>query len=665
MKYTAEQSKTPEQRRYRVAVFVSDWNYEILNQYFLGLDRYVSEHPDFRVEIFDDFGIDGMSVSRNSAGRGGMEVFEIPDLNQYDGIIIQGEMGWPEIMQKQVIRYCMDRKMPVASLNYPLEHCTYVGTDNYAAVTEIMDHLAGVHHVKCAAFVNGPEKSGEAVIRRQAYEDACRRHGIATMDSRAYGGSWTEETGGQAAAEIMADSDSLPEAIVCANDWLAIGVIKRLQEAGYQVPRDVIVTGFDDIPDAKIQEPRLTTISRDYPNVARAACQYIVDIIDGKRKPTDREYSPSGLVNSESCGCSCGLPNYKKLVGKYRLLSENMRWLYNLQDTFLPAMQATGSLQKAMDFFEKEALDVLKCRWTCIVLNPDFVLHYSEDRVYSSYPDRMYLMAVAGEKPEDLRADPETHGYMMFNRSEVIPDVLKRENQMLIVYPLHDHRMNYGYLVIDGISPLSEYNTLEVVLMQLTQIIAFMRGNAYIHEINGELSELSYTDPLTGLYNRYGYRHLGRQYFAKKMAAGKDVYFYFMDIDDMKNINDQHGHDAGDMALRLTAKALQEQCSRRGGFAMRYGGDEFLYITDRGDDQVIGQINAAVAALIEQKNFSPKFTVSTGVYRTSENPGQEMTAYIAAADNRMYSVKKDKRIERRHRPYIYPQTDQPEGASDK
>lgn len=648
------QSKTGEKSKYKAAAFISDWNYEVIYQYFQGFIRYIGENLDFSIDVFDDFGIYGASVAHNAIGKGGMEVFEIPDLLQYDGIIIQGDIGWPEVMQQRVIRCCCDSNVPIMSLNYPLADSTYVGTDNYAAMTAVIEHLFNDHHVKTLAFVRGPQNSGEAELRRQAFEDACERHGIRPEQRRMYNNSWAVEFGEKAAAEIIADG--IPEAIVCANDWLAMGVISKLKETGRKVPDDVLVTGFDDIPDAKYHSPRLTTVNRDFASVSCAACRYIVDIADGRRKPSAHDYSPFVLVASESCGCHDSIPGRDEVKNKYQSLLGSVRRLYRVQDTFLPDLQAAGSLREFMDIFEKEALKELECSWACIALNPDFVLHYTEDHLYSTYPDRMLLMAVAGDRPAEFRIDPELQGYMFFNKEGVIPDILKKPNQLLAVYPLHDHEMNYGYLVIDGLSPLADYNTLEVLLTQLAQIIAAIRSRSYIREMNKELSEISFTDPLTGLYNRHGYRRFGEKYFESKKIQGQAVYFYFTDIDDMKNINDHYGHEAGDTAIRLTGSALLEQCRRRGGFAMRYGGDEFLYLTDRGDAEVVSEIEASIQRQIENEKFPVKFTVSTGVFCTTEKSIRDIADGITEADNRMYSVKQKKHIERRHHPFTYPQS---------
>lgn len=638
-------SEESNSRKYRIAVFISDWNYEVINQYLHGIQDFTEQHPSCRADIFDDFGVDGKNVARNRLGPGGMEVFAIPDLTQYDGIIIEGDQGWPEIMRQYIMGTCDANDVTVTSLNYPLHGSVFVGSDNYSAQSEIVEHLFSVHHVKTLAYVSGPVGSDEADARKKAFRDVCERHGVAPEDRKEYANSWAVDEGSRAVGWIMEDGP-LPDAIVCANDWLALGALSELKKRKVRVPEDVLLTGFDNIPDAQASDPRLTTVSRDYRSVAVKACQYIIDVANGVKGKTEHEYSPSCSIFSESCGCHECPVDVRAVSEMYHIQSDGVRTLYGLQGTLLPNLQAASTLQEMLEIFERDAVSELQCRWACIALNPDFVLNYSEDRPYLHYPDRMMLMAIAGKKPRGFHADRDTHVYMSFNKNEIIPKGLNDNCRTLVIYPLHDHNQNYGYVALDGLSPLSDNNVLEVILMQIAQIIASVRSRMYTRSLNEKLSDMYLTDSLTGLYNRYGFRRYGKVYVEEMLKKGRNVSFYFIDLDDMKKINDCYGHEAGDIALRIMAGVLSGICRRRGGFAMRYGGDEFLYITHDTARSLESRIQDRINEETDKEHVPFAFQVSIGKFSTDEKPGLSCEEYITEADERMYTVKKNKKIGR-------------------
>jgi DNA-binding LacI/PurR family transcriptional regulator len=132
-----------------------------------------------------------------------------------------------------------------------------VTVDNHAGVRAVMDHLADLGHRRIA-FV-GPKRLGDIAEREDAYLESLRLKGL---EHRA---AYTAEVGndfdgGAAALDRLADLEHRPTAIVASTDVLAIGMLHAAQRRGLHVPRDVSITGFDDIPFAAVSVPALTTV---------------------------------------------------------------------------------------------------------------------------------------------------------------------------------------------------------------------------------------------------------------------------------------------------------------------------------------------------------------------------------------------------------------------
>ncbi|RGE16039.1 LacI family DNA-binding transcriptional regulator [Leucobacter sp. wl10] len=131
-----------------------------------------------------------------------------------------------------------------------------------------VDHLVALGHRRIG-LISGPGEWLEAIARREGVEAALERHGLTA--NALWQGDWSA-TAGAALADEIADAIAAPDgptALVAPNDQTALGLISGLRARGVQVPRDVSVTGFDDIPDAPFLVPALSTVRIDIAGEAR------------------------------------------------------------------------------------------------------------------------------------------------------------------------------------------------------------------------------------------------------------------------------------------------------------------------------------------------------------------------------------------------------------
>ncbi|OEV05053.1 LacI family DNA-binding transcriptional regulator [Streptomyces oceani] len=109
------------------------------------------------------------------------------------------------------------------------------------------------------------------------------------------------------ALELLSRPDR-PTALFCSTDDQAFGVLRAARELGMDVPGEVAVTGFDDVKEAALTDPPLTTVTSDREAMARAAVDLVLDDglrVAGSRRERIRQF-PSGLVVRRSCGCGTG-----------------------------------------------------------------------------------------------------------------------------------------------------------------------------------------------------------------------------------------------------------------------------------------------------------------------------------------------------------------------
>jgi DNA-binding LacI/PurR family transcriptional regulator len=172
-----------------------------------------------------------------------------------------------------------------------------VTQDNAQAIHDLVHGLKLMGHNEIA-FVSGPRDYVHSIQRLDAWRSAARKEKVA--HSRVLHGDFTHESGVAAANELLA-SGTIPSAVFCANDLMAIGFQNRLHELGMRIPDDIAIAGFDGIPLSAYVRPALTTVATDPHGLGREAGRLLVSQISGD----DGEAStigPAELVWRDSTG---------------------------------------------------------------------------------------------------------------------------------------------------------------------------------------------------------------------------------------------------------------------------------------------------------------------------------------------------------------------------
>ena len=149
--------------------------------------------------------------------------------------------------------------MPVVLMNpaLVLEGQAAVGVDNHGGAMTMVRHLVELGHRRIA-FIAGPEDNFDACERLRGYRDALSQL-LPDAETRVLPGDF-DEASGHRAGQALLDAGALPDAVFAANDMMALGCLFALSQAGVQVPGDVALAGFDDIPLSRYVHPPLTTM---------------------------------------------------------------------------------------------------------------------------------------------------------------------------------------------------------------------------------------------------------------------------------------------------------------------------------------------------------------------------------------------------------------------
>jgi LacI family transcriptional regulator len=178
--------------------------------------------------------------------------------------------------------------------------CNCIGPDDRYGAQLAAGHLARLGHRRIA-FINGPEGWEASLNRLAGYRDALAAYGLPFDRALVRCGTWEVRDGYRAARELIALADP-PTAIFAGNDFMAIGAIYALQDAGLHVPKDVAVVGYDDREVASLVRPALTTVTLPCYEMGEAAARLILSQLEDQAKPATAEQVRGRLVVRESCG---------------------------------------------------------------------------------------------------------------------------------------------------------------------------------------------------------------------------------------------------------------------------------------------------------------------------------------------------------------------------
>ncbi|MCS4153310.1 LacI family transcriptional regulator [Salinibacter ruber] len=219
-------------------------------------------------------------------------------LGRVDGLIIL----WPRVTT-DFLESIVPESLPVVLLNTSVESSRFssLSFDNRSGGYAAVQHLAEHGHERVAIFTGGAENF-DSQERLAGYRLAVDNLGLMADSSLEIEGDFTREGGQALIKERFLSLEPRPTALFASNDSMAVGALRGLHEAGLQVPEDVALVGFDDIPTAKYVTPPLTTVHAPTQELGEQAMGLLLARLQGEPSPLHRTLK-ANLAVRESCGC--------------------------------------------------------------------------------------------------------------------------------------------------------------------------------------------------------------------------------------------------------------------------------------------------------------------------------------------------------------------------
>ena len=615
----------------------------------------------YDVAVFASLSKPGMFYKDYQVGE--TNIFELINFDLVDGVIVPPITlsGDPTIQEHVLHKLQKECKKPVVSLDLPFGDYPVVYTDDRNSFSAITAHIIDVHECRKIYFLTGTMGFAVSEQRLAGFTDMMKKRDIPVDDSMIfYGDFWY--SGGEALADrILSGEVEMPEAVVCASDHMAIGLVNRLVKHGVKVPEQIIVTGYDGTAEAVLNDISITTCIPDIGSAAAEAVNVLRRQIepDSEIKPVP-PHKDKGLRICSSCGCPENMTYIKQCLN-----DSLYRTNHNFGDKAIEDHVDINLLLESY-MFENFAgsQDIEDCLYKIFcsdyLIRPygRFYLCLTEEWINSDeqcdtiYSPKMKTVVYkrswsASENPDDHESYYSNSKGEEFDTKLMLPRMWEEREDPSVFYfaPVHYIKDTLGYSVVE--CSLKEKHIIGNVyrnwLRNVSSALEMIR-------VRTRLEMFSERDAMTGLYNRRGMeKELDKM--LKNAGPSDKMVVFVIDMDGLKFINDTYGHNEGDYGIRAIAN-VSRQITKNDEICVRAGGDEF-YIIGVGDYTPIDamvkvqRFNQALEEIDKATTKPYEISASIGYCCESLSHRIAFTELLRIADGRMYENKALRKKQRR------------------
>ncbi|MCQ2467642.1 MAG: GGDEF domain-containing protein [Clostridia bacterium] len=562
----------------------------------------------------------------------------LPDCSTFDGIIIAEDVfdidGMPyelyELLQKNA-------KCPIVYLRSTRDGCYSIQTENSESIASVVSHFVDYHGFTDICYMSGKKGAEDAQERLEGYISVMKEHGIEVTEHMIFHGDYWRYKGEEALEWFMEGRTTYPQAIVCANDYMALSICEALRVRGVKVPEDVCVSGFDFLDEAKVNTPSLTSLEVDFEGMVRSAVDIIVNVNNGKQEEKVHRIKAQ-LRLHKSCGCG-GQYVFDNVIG---LLASHQKMIDDTKNTFISVTeyQYAFGFDEYMKIADKHRRFMRsdKCYLCFADLDEKGFEQAENDNLYT---DQMYLKRIfEGEKPAEFLD-------VKFPRKQLLPEEYWSEDKPnnFCIFGMHFKNIVYGYIVAE----IPDEGWFDIHTQGYLMTLANAIENGEIHKKMEHLETIKniyHNDALTGLLNRRGFDKKLQETYALAQAENRIIGIASIDMDNLKTINDTMGHAEGDRALSILGRALNS-VMQEGDFCGRIGGDEFAAVIDVSYPGRCRDFKKALNDALKQECIGTvKYFVEASVgfcENTDPAANGSIVSCIQIADKRMYEEKRSRK----------------------
>ena len=634
-------------KKYKIAVIVAgiDENYQ--SSILHGIESAAAECMLDLVMFASFSGTMGNPVHDS----GEYNIFRLADFSTFDGAILLTNTIDDKAVVEDIRSRIRAAGIPAVSMDDDAEGMYYIGIDNKSAMRRITEHFINVHGFTKFNYISGPKDNPESMDRLNAFLEVLNENGLSIAEDRIYYGDFRAPAGKAAVDSFLHTNKYMPEAIICANDVMAASAVSRLFEAGYKIPDEIAVSGFDNTYNNHNFRIELTSVARPFNFSGQLACKMLFNHFNGIEQERSQILDMSPRF-TESCGCKdsavsdvkqykeLNIANYNRVEKISAYMSMFNKFTCDLQgcatfDDYITSVKAFCSDMDPDEFYFCICQDWDNER-------PDERHTEKKAEIPTRYTDEMYVPIAyyRGRFYDDVST---------VATKDLIPKLNRNKKAVRVYYmvPLHFGERCLGYMAICNCK-LPIYNSLfQSWCLTMSNSLENMRKLITLEYAVERLGKLYIQDTFSGIYNRNGFVQATKKLYSECIANNRNVMLMFIDLDGLKTINDTYGHEIGDVAIRSIAGVLRSTC-KNGEIYCRFGGDEFIVFAAGYNEELANELTKRIQDGIDvvNKSMENPFALSASIGFSIAKPqeGEDIFRFVTEADKIMYEQKRKKKL---------------------
>ncbi len=617
---------------------------EVFNEYYNKILSGIAEQAavlGYDVHVFTM----AFNLDHDSLGQSGEEnIFSLINSEAIDGIIFaSGNFACRSFLESLEIRL-IELRIPVIAIDCETMVCESLNARDTDLFELMTDHFIEKHGCTEIMCLTGTEGIPQTYTRLQGYVNSLDKHNIPVRDELIVYGDYWKNSAKRLCNEFVSGERKLPQAIVCANDIMAIEICNSLVANGIRVPEDILISGYDASQDASENTPSITTLmplNRELG--AKAVCALYKKMTgeDAELVPLEEGY----IVTGQSCGCGENFLEHVENRKNYNNNIQHYSDLYktsNMLESLLESENLEELLVKINNFrYIVNGLDVYML---CLCDNWDNIEGENDNYIKEGYSENMIARMV-------LHNDCYYITESKYKARDILPDKMLEYVSKPSVYfylPMHFKERCFGYSIFRFSDiKLSMSPVYATWCRNINISLEFLRVRTKLLSVNQRISLNSIRDTLTGIYNRKGFKRFSETLFKKAQTERQKLLILIADLDMLKMINDNYGHIEGDNVITVCANVLNT-CCQNNEICARIGGDEYAIIGcfDYTDD-IVGSYISYIHSYFDRYNSTSekpyKVGASLGCYCGIPEADEDFQYCFNIADKRMYENKRERK----------------------
>lgn len=585
---------------------------------------------DYRLLLFNSF---SDLYHQNVYDEGAKSIYQLLNYDLVDAVIIKADTINDHQVIRDLIARAKERQIPVILLNMKAEGCYSIVPSYENVFSQLIEHVIKVHHKRKLYFLSGSMGESNSMLREKIFRETLRDCGIDPQTAKvAYGEYWYGPA--ERAVENWIQSGDLPEAIICANDAMAVAACRVLKRHQIRVPEDMIVTGFDGVPSYQFHRPALSTCTRTSSVLAGKCREMLTNILE-KNKPPYRDIEEYMLTIQESCGCR------KQSHPDYQLCAD--RLCVSLWDTRVHEEFILSQVERVVETID---MGIIGNKLNSFIL-PDSMVALNSDFLAATRsnvkPDPGRPFAEEMIVISSLDSNLDRHRYALYKSAEMYPHLEEAvsEDTMFLFQSIYVENNVCGYYIVKSKELLTDASKIHRVSKVMNLAFSLIISRMQQDHMSHSLEEMQYHDPVTGVLNLKGLvKRINELYpIWKERAIAVSVY----NIPKYQFIYENYGLKDVEETVQLTADALR-MANPQDTVTARISDDSFCIINEAEDQGAAGLIiNDSVRAFyrfIESFNKTQDkeyfVEVNCGCTTAAAGWNNDMKTYIKVAMGELY-----------------------------